>query len=272
MKSKWWSKWLRLDRILPLATIIGVFIAILLSIFQVVELTLFENMVLGLLGLIGFDSFIERMGILEKILKALERKEKVGPELLLEEELLSKQPFDEFIRGANEVFIFGGSLAGLIKHEFNTIETWLGTVKESNNNHNGEGKDANLKLLLVDPQLVRKGRITVQSLFRYFGMDDAHARKEYAKDVEKTIRAIGELQKSFPAKIEVRLTKETPSVTLVLVDKRKARVSVNLYQNDLKKRPIFEIRKDEHYGWYDTFENLYYRHVWDCAQRIEGQP
>lgn len=239
MTTRWWNKWLKLDRILPLATIIAVIVAILLSIFQVLELTFYENLVLALLGLIGFDSFIERMGILDRILKALERKEKVGPEILLEEDLLSERPFDEFVSGADEVFIFGGSLAGLIKHEYNTIERWLTTIKENSKIHTSKKRGANLKLLLVNPDLVRKGRITVQSLFRYFGMDEKHARKEYATDVEKTIRAIGELQKSFPGMIDIRLTKETPSITLVLVDRRKARVSINLYQNDLKKTSDF---------------------------------
>ena len=268
MKQKRWQKWLRFDKVVSLTTIIAAGIAILLSVFGITELTLFEELTLGILGLIAIDALVERVNILERILEAVRVEERHGPELQTEHKLLGEHPFDSFIHGAGEVFICGGSMAGLIKNEFHTLETWLGALKDVNGQSAREN-GANLKLLLVDPELVRKGRITVQSLFRYFGMNEAHARREYAKDVEKTLRAVSELQTAFPGRVEVRLTKETPSITMLMVDRHKARVSINLYQNDLKNRPIFEIRKDDHHDWFDMFDTLYCCRVWDTAAQFD---
>jgi hypothetical protein len=276
MNPRWWQKWFKLDRLIPLVTMIGVLSAIALSFVKEsrVNFTLFENLVLVLLGLISFDAFIERMGILERILKALERVEPKGPELWAEQDLLNGQSFENFIAGAGEVFIFGGSLAGLFKNEFDVIHHWLDSLEENGRTKIKRRKkvhEANLKILLVDPQLVRKGKITVQSLFRYFGLSEDRARKAYAKDVEDTLRIISVLKNLFPDRIEIRLTKETPSVAALMVDQRKARISINLYQNDLKKRPIFEIHKDQHREWYSTFESLYYKQVWEESRRYDPQ-
>lgn len=270
MQTKWWHKWRKLDRVVPFATMIAVLVAIILSLLQVIKFSFFENLTLTLLGLISFDAFIERMGILERILRGVERPQHIGPSLMSEEKLLNQYPFEEFIHGAEEVFIFGGSLAGLFKREYDAIVDWL-ALKENEKKKNSKTNNANLKILLVDPKLVKKGKITVQSLFRNFGMDEAHARTAYAKDVEETLMVISELQKSFPNRIDVRLTKETPSITIMMVDQRRARISINLYQNDLKKRPIFEIHKDVNHEWYSTFENLYYKQVWDLSRRYESQ-
>lgn len=127
MNPKWWHKWLKLDRLIPLATMIGVLVTVALSFVKDsgLDFTIFENLVLVLLGLISFDAFIERMGILERILIALKRVEPKGPELWAEQDLLNGQSFENFILGAGEVFVFGGSLAGLFKNEFDAIHHWL---------------------------------------------------------------------------------------------------------------------------------------------------
>jgi hypothetical protein len=258
MKSKWWHKWFRLNRLIPLATIIAVFVAILLSVFQVVQFSFFENLVLTLLGLIAVDAFVERMEILERILKDVEPVANVGPELLPEQILLTEKPFKKFINGAEEIFIFGGSLAGLFSKEYKCIDEWLASKSNTM-----------MKIILVDPELVLDGKITVQSLFRYLDWDEKTARDYYAHETLKSLKVIQSLQKTYPDRIRLRLTKETPSVTILMADKRKARVSINLYQNDPTERPIFEVDRDDHYSWYLTFEKLYYHEIWENSRTLD---
>lgn len=259
MNPRWWHNWMKLDKLIPVSGIVAAFAAITLSIFQVVEFSFFENIVLALLGLIAVDAFVERMGILERLLRGVEGADNVGPELLPEQILLSRKPFKKFIHRAEEVFIFGGSLTGLFSNEYRTIDEWLAS--------NG---GARMKIILVDPELVMEGKITVQSLFRYLDWDEKTAREYYAQETIKSLQVIKSLQKTYPGRIQLRLTKETPSVTLLMVDKRKARISINLYQNDPTERPIFEVNKDDHHPWYMTFEKLYYHEIWEKSRSPDG--
>ena len=259
--SQSWRRWIRLDRLIPLATILSAFLAILLAGFQVLDFSIFEGLALALLGLMGFDALAERMGILERIQTRLESIENVGPSLWPESKLLRERTFKDFISGANEIFIFGGSLTGLFNKEYKTIHDWLSSKKSAK-------KSATLKIILVDPQLVRDGKITVQSLFRYLDWEEEKAREYYAHEAVKTLEIIASLRRIYPGTIKVRLTKETPSVTILMVDQRKARISINLYQNDPTERPMFEIHKDDPHPWYTTFEELYYRQVWEKSRPL----
>jgi len=260
MESNWWRKWIKLEKLIPLTTLIAALIAILLQFFSNFELTIFENLVLALLGLIGFDAFIERMGVLEKILTGVEENNRVGPEVRVEQELLKEKSFKEFINKSKEIFIFGGSLAGLFNNEFEAIEQWLAS-----------NEVAKMKIILVNPQLVLEGKITVQSLFRYLDWEEHRAREYYAQETEKSIQILKSLQRVYPNRIQIRLTKETPSVTILMVDNRKARISINLYQNDPTKRPAFEISTDDHDAWHSIFEKLYCKQIWEKSKDIDSE-
>lgn len=66
-----WRSWLKLSRIIPLTTVLGAGIANVLALIGILQLTVFENIVIVLLALLSIDSLIERTSILEKIEKRL---------------------------------------------------------------------------------------------------------------------------------------------------------------------------------------------------------
>lgn len=62
-----YKKLFRLDKILPLATIIGAVTAIILSLIGILNLNLESNIIIALIGLIAIDSLSERLSILSRI-------------------------------------------------------------------------------------------------------------------------------------------------------------------------------------------------------------
>lgn len=67
-------KWISPDRVIPVMTILGAAIAIALSTFQIITLSISENIIIALLGLIAIDGLTERLTLLERILEYLQSR------------------------------------------------------------------------------------------------------------------------------------------------------------------------------------------------------
>ena len=61
------KQWLRLNRLIPLLTILGAGIALILSLLGSIQLTVPEGIVIALLGLLVIDALTERLTVLETI-------------------------------------------------------------------------------------------------------------------------------------------------------------------------------------------------------------
>jgi len=258
--KKWWHDWIKPERLVPLGTVIGAFIALLLAGLGILTISIPEGIMLSLLGLLAADALVERMGILERIqhrLELIDQSEETEPRLMWEPDILRDEPFEKYLRGANELFVSGGSLIGLFREQREVIERWL-----------SQTPDAKLRLILVDPKLVREGKISVESLYRDKDNGEDEGREIYARETDRALGMIASLQKGFPGKIEVRLTKETPSVTVMMIDRSKARVSVNLYRVYPTQRPAFVLSKAKHPTWFKPFEERYYIELWNKSKPI----
>ena len=258
--KKWWQSWIKPERLVPLATVIGAFIALLLAALGILTVSVPEGVMLSLLALLAADALVERMGILERIQRSLElmnQSVKSEPHLVWEPDMFRDEPFENYLKGANELFVSGGSLIGLFREQREVIERWL-----------SQTPDAKLRLILVDPKLVREGKLSVESLYRDTDNGENEGRELYARETERALGMIASLQKSFPGKIEVRLTKETPSVTVMMVDRSKARVSVNLYRIYPTQRPAFILSKTRHPTWFRPFEERYYIELWSKSKSL----
>lgn len=120
--------------------------------------------------------------------------------------------------------------------------------------------DAKLLLILVDPEAVRTGKVSVESL--HIDQD----KETYAGDIDRSLRIITNLKRSFPGKLKVRLTDQTPSLTVMMIDRREVRVSLNLYLAYPDERPILELSKTRHPKWFRLFKERYYVRLWDKSE------
>lgn len=256
MDKTWWRKWLKLERFVPLGTIFGAFIAALLATFGIIQMSIPEGIILSILGLLAIDTLIERMEILEKIkqtLDSLKNSTDVEPRLTWEHDVFKNEPFEKYLQDAKELFVSGGSLIGFLKDQKEVLEKWL-----------YQTPDARLKIIIVDPKLVREGKISVDSLYR--DRDENNSGQEnFARETEGALGRIVAFQRRFLGRIEVRLTNETPSVTVMIVDRVKARVSVNLLRGYPTNRPSFAISKDKFPDWFKIFDERYYTELWSTS-------
>jgi hypothetical protein len=258
--KKWWQKWMKLERLIPLGTVLGGFIAILLATLGVIQMSIPEGIILSLVGLLAADALIERMDVLEKIkqeLDLLNNPHNLEPRLTWEHDVFKNEPFEKYLQGAKELFISGGSLIGFIRDQKEILEKWL-----------YQTPDAKLKLIMVDPKLVRAGRISVDSLYRDRDANNS-GQENFARETESALERIAAIQKKFYGKVEVRLTTETPSVTVMIVDRVKARVSVNLLRGYPTNRPAFAISKDKYPDWFGIFDERYYTELWSNSKEYK---
>lgn len=250
--KKWLQDWIKLERLVPLAIIGLAGSAFILERLGIVTLSVPEGLVLAVLGLLAFDALGERMGILKRIQDSLDLINKAQdpkPWLMLESELLLEMPLEKYLDKANELFISGGSLHGLLAVQPRVIERWLSQTRQ-----------AKLLLILVDPDAVRTGKVSVQHL--HISQD----KDEYARHIDSSLRTIKKLQKSFPGKVEYRLTDQVPSMTVLMINHNKARVSLNLYLTSPDQRPIFELSRSEHPKWFELFQTKYYIELWEKSE------
>jgi hypothetical protein len=222
----------------------------LLATWGIIQMSIPEGMILTLLGLLAVDALIERLDVLEKIKQALDllnSPNNVEPRLMWERDVFKNEPMEKYLQGAKELFVSGGSLIGLFREKQEVLEKWL-----------YQTADARLKLIIVDPQLVREGKISVDSIYR-------DKQKDFVSETEKSLEIVTALQKNFLGKVEVRLTNETPTVTVMIVDRVKARVSINLSRGYPTNRPVFAVSKDKYPDWFNIFDERYYTKLWSTS-------
>lgn len=247
--KKSWRDWVSPQRAVPLATAILAFVAIAAATFDLLRLSIPEQLLLTILGLLAVDALVERMGILEQIrhsLDILSRGAEFQPSLMWERDLIAEVTLDKDLQGANELFVSGGSLVGLLSRQRELIRRWL-----------SQTIDAKLLLILEDPEAARRGKTPVWS------SDIDRGREAYAQDIERSLTIIMSLKEKFPEKIEARLTDQVPSLTIMMIDRSKARVFLNLYMGGPEKRPVFELSKTRHPEWFGLFKERYYDQLWN---------
>lgn len=250
-----WRDWIISGRIVPLTTVVAAVIVGLLGLLGLIQMSSFEAITLTLLGLLAFDALVERLGILEKIRSSLEAISKSGvsrPYLVWERDLLEKEPFERFLLGANELFISGGSLAGLFRYQSEIISQWLDRAPK-----------ARIRLVVLDPSIVRADKVSVASLYRDSELDkESKGQEAYAREIDYTIGKVRLLHKKYASRVEIHVTDKTPSVTVMIVDCARARISVNLNSIYSPQRPVFEVSRTMHPDWFKEFEERYYNELW----------
>ncbi len=62
-----WKRWIKPNRLIPLLTILGAGLSIVLSLLGIIKLNIAENIIIALLALLAVDALTERLSVLEKI-------------------------------------------------------------------------------------------------------------------------------------------------------------------------------------------------------------
>lgn len=91
----------RLNRLIPFVTLLGAGVAVILSLLQILKVSLSEGIIISLLGLLAADALIERVGVLERLERALAAI-RVGNTLRRRQEIL---PIQQHAAGASEICI-----------------------------------------------------------------------------------------------------------------------------------------------------------------------
>jgi len=246
--NKTWLSWFQFQRLIPLSTALGALLAVMTSFVGIINLTTFEQIVLTLLGLISIDALTERLKLLEQMsdnIRMLAGSSEAQPTLIWENELLQLAPLELYLRGCEELFVSGGHLYYLLSGQHELIRSWL-----------YQNKKTTLKLILENPDAAFNGKTPVWSS----SIDKS--RKPYVQEIGFSLSIISNLMKEFPNRIEVRLTDQTPSLTVMIVDREKARVGLNLYLGGRERRPFFEIVKSKQPDWFKLFEDRYRNLLW----------
>jgi hypothetical protein len=206
---------------------------------------------LAVLALLAIDALIERMRILEQV--RLDLDTLVGgdanPTVEFEREICKRTPLTDYLRGVNSLFVSGGSLIGLVVGRQVALQKWL----DQNRRHK-------LFLLIEDPRTAKTSRTPV-----YSSLIDK-TRQAYASDIERTQLVLQVLMANFPGQIVARLTQEVPSLSVMMADRRKARISLNLYRGATETRPAFELSRSRHPAWFQLFEERYRDTLWQQAK------
>jgi uncharacterized FlaG/YvyC family protein len=247
--KKWWFNWSKIQKLVPLIPVVGVIVAILLSITGRLIISIPEGLILSLLALLSIDALLERMTILERIQKNLDELGSSRPQLRWDSDLYEETPFEKYLQGVEELFVSGGSLISLFTVQREVIARWL-----------KQTSDAKLKLILVDPDALRAGKVTVESLH----IDQN--KETYARDIDKSLIIIKNLQEGFPQKIEFRLTDQIPSLTVMIINKSEAMIALNLYTAYAGQRPAFEVSRIKHPIWFKLFYERYYVNLWEKSK------
>lgn len=227
-------KWLRLRNIIPLFTILGAGFALILSFLEVLNLSISENIVIGLLALISADALIERLHILEKI----ELKLSQMPTISILRKRTDIIPMNQFAKDASSICVLAISAYTIISPYQVFYE---GKLKDN----------CNLKFLLLSPNS--------QYLDAY---NQQNKTNIIAKDhIKNSIEILVPLLQKFEGLCEIRLSKIFLPFSMVGIDLDKKTGKMNIeyhcYKLYLDERPHIIIEKESNPHWFDNYKRQF---------------
>lgn len=199
-----WRKWSKASRLIPLLVILGAGVAIVLSLFQVVTLSIAEDIIIALLALLAVDALGERLGVLDRIethvadlRKRIESRTSADEVLHLRDELLS---FSSQMQKGDEIWVAGRSLVVLLNNYSNQIQQAAKSGKR-------------FRFLIVDPDNLP--------------LMNAIATSSYPYPAAATVEQVGRqalahlkllVENTPEGTIEVRLANHIPTCVHFIID------------------------------------------------------
>lgn len=230
-----WKQWLKPGRLLPMLTILGAGVAIVLSLFGIIALNLAENIIIALLGLLAIDAFSERLNVLEGIENKLSGLS-AGQTLRMRTEV---PPVDIHAAHAQEICFVAISGISLRVRYFGFLEK---KIKDG----------CRVRIILLDPD-----GLGVQACDLISRVTIAQAD---IRSTLETFRGLVPLGKD-KGKFEVRLSKAFIPFTLQAVDPQKESgsmvVEFHTYKKTLNERPHVFLTALDHPQWFDFYREQF---------------
>lgn len=213
------------------------------------SLGLGEQVILTLLAFLAIDTFIERLGALDKISENVSFiRSRVGLKGFLHDRSSEMPPLERYLEGARELLVCGGSLAGLVPE----YREFLREISET----------CDLRFVLFNPDSP-----ALEAVAKWAG-----ARPErFKKEIEVTLLILGELIANG-APMKVRLNNSIPALSVMIVDGSaphgKIRVGVHPHRCPPSRRPFFELTRREDERFYPLFYERY-QGLWEETEPWE---
>ena len=230
-----WKQWLKPSRLLPLFTILGAGVAIVLSLFGIITLSIAENITIALLGLLAIDALSERLNVLEGIENKLSSLS-AGQTLKSRTEVL---PVDIHAAHATEICFVAISGISLRVRYFGFLEK---KIKDG----------CRVRVILLDPD-----ELGVQACNLISRVTTAQADIRSALE---SFRGLMQLEK-VKGKFEVRLSKAFIPFAMQAIDLHKASgsmvVEFHTYKKTLNERPHIFLTALDHPQWFDFYRQQF---------------
>jgi hypothetical protein len=228
-----WTDWLRLRRIVPLATITVALALGIADLTGYVPLKNRDGLIVAMLALLALDALVERVSVVDAIERRLANLE--TPTILRDRSTLTQMT--TMAVGAKEIAACGITLATLVPthHDF-----WREKLQ----------RGVSLRFMMVDPD-----KAAWQTWCE-------NQRTPSPGDLTFALNSLVSLMtESYPGKIEVRLSPEILPVSISGVDfgSENGRMNVELVftRTDLPRRPHVHLTKMASPEWFGFFANIY---------------
>ena len=160
--------------------------------------------------------------------------------------LHASEQFDAFSKEAEEVCLYGLTLAGLRNHHSSTIE------------HLVKSKECRLRAILPCEEIILS--------YAYRMSLDYKQQVMLNEEYQAVLAWLERLAKQYADKVQIRTTTVLPTLSILIVNpnshRAKLRVSLHVYRGALNKRPYFEMSRHEQPEWYSFFARMY-DDLWD---------
>ena len=216
----------RLSHIIGILTISGAGCAVVLSFLKIIEITIAEDIIIALLGLIAIDALVERLHILEKIESKLDREQY--------KHILRKRvdivPPDKMAKNASSIHALTISAYSIGVPYIDFYESKL-----------KEGCD--IKFILLDPNSKCLATLNQQNL-------DYIDTKNHIDSSLRVLKPLSK-EKKYKGKFEIRLSEVFFPFSMVGMDfgKETGKISIEFhcYKVSLDRRPHLILEKKATY-------------------------
>jgi hypothetical protein len=229
-----WKSWFKPSRIIPMLTIVGAGTAIVLSLLNMLELSLAENIIIALIALLAIDALTERLSILDVIEARLQH-------LSANQMLRSRNDLptvDVHAAQATEICFIAISGISLRVRYFGFLEN---KIKSG----------CKIKVILLDPEGI--GVEACKLISRVTTADS---------DIRTALESFKELSNiKSKGKFEVRLSQAFIPFTLQAVDLHKPTgsmvVEYHTYKKTLNERPHILLTALDNNQWFEFYKQQF---------------
>jgi hypothetical protein len=255
MTNTGWKQWLKLSRLIPLITVIGAGITIVLSFLGTITLTEAEQIIIALLLLLAADALTERLSILERIELNLGKQKHY---IQIESRSEFSAPFDLRLQTAQEVWLLGKNLIGVTS----SYHSFFGDKARGG---------CNLRFLITDPDFYMNN----DSPESWHGTGSKTGRRNSEIALENFRRIMQTAGPSGVDKVQIGYLPFPPPYSLLITDPEESRCKVQLefytWERKPHKRPHFVLTRDIDEFWVNYFIEEF-KIAWSSARKYEISP